>query len=70
MGKHVPQTLLKCLGIAMFQHLVLANNVMRRNGLIKAGILKLLAGDAGENHTMPPGKSQFPRMGAGFLNQL
>ena len=58
-GKHVPQPLLKFFGVGVFEHFVLADDVMRVDGFGQARGFKLFAGDAGEHHAVPPRKREL-----------
>ena len=67
---HGPQPLLKSFGIDAFDHLVLADHQVRRNGLLQARRLELLAGDVGEHHAMAPRERQLALERAAAFDQL
>ena len=69
-GEHIPQSLLKSLGIHAFQHFILADDKVGWQRIAQPRRIKLLARDAGEDHAMAPGKGQLALMWAIGLHQL
>jgi hypothetical protein len=70
MGEHLPQALLELLRVGGFQHLVLADHVVRIDRLVQARVRELPSRDVRENHTMAPRERELALVRALLVNQL
>jgi len=68
--EHVPQTLLKGLRIDALHHLILADDLMRRQHLPQVGAIELLAGNIAQHHPVAIGKDEIALIAPGWHDQL
>lgn len=68
--EHIPQAFLKRFGVDVFQHLVLADDQMRRNHFADVGAVELSAADIGQHYAMAVGEGWLALLRSTRKDQL